>query len=267
MESTGTDNLRTLFVNYVTDRLSAPEREEMEDRLLADQEFSDSMAICEQELIDAYATRSLTTGDAENLRPWIEGSETRLQRVALARTLLQKRRHVWRLPAKTVLLALAACLLLTIGLIIRWSPWIQKPGQRPVSEAQAPSSATSPAETKPARAPVQKTDIILLVAERIRGQQGQIPTFIIHPGNPIKLEILLATDAAAGYGLKIVRSGTRATPVYAQPYLEPHSIDGQEYLSTMLTGESLSPGTYDAILTRGGKSLVSRFVIKRQPIQ
>lgn len=261
MESTDKGHQCTRFLHYVTNRLSASEREAMESRLLTDQEFSDEIAACEQELIDAYAVRTLSADDMAELEPWIESSTLRMQRVAVARSFLMRKQHALRTwSGKASLLALAACLFFTISLIAIWSPWIRKPHQSTNSQALAPSAPPPAAQLQPA----PKPDVILLVAERMRGEQAKIPTFVLHRGSPVRLEILLATDVGSSYALKILPAQPGAQPVFAQANLEPQSIHGQRYLSAVLTGVQLDPGTYDAIVTRHGETQRSSFAIKWQ---
>lgn len=259
MESTEIRGARTLFLHYVTGRLSIPEQEEMEGRLLADQEFSDMMAVCEQELIDAYATGSCTPDELTQLRPWIEGSATRVQRLDIARSFLRKTKRV-PMPLRTgvFVLAFAACVLLAAGIVVIRFPRITKPG----TSSNVSRSAPAPVESQPASPVPGKADVILLIAERIRGNQGQIPTFFIHVGSSVNLEILLANDTGSHYSLKIVREGSHPRTMFEKSDLEPHLADGQRYLTATLDPGSIPPGTYNVVLTRAGDTQLIRFAVK-----
>jgi hypothetical protein len=265
MELTDKGHECTRFLHYVTNRLSASERGEMENRLLTDQEFSDEVAACEQELIDAYAVRSLNADEMAELQPWIEASTMRMQRVAVARSFLMRKQHALRTwSGKASVLALAACLFFTISLIAIWSPWIRKPTPPQIAQTHPPSSLRPMSAAQPIQSDSRQPDVILLVAERMRGESAKIPTFVLHRGSPLKLEILLATDIGPGYTLKIVPARPGAQPVFEQANLEPQSIHRQRYLSVMLTGVQLDPGTYDAVVSRLGEEHVSSFVLKWQ---
>jgi hypothetical protein len=67
---------------------------------ITDQDFSDAVAVHEQDLIDAYALGSLTPEEARSIQTWIEASPRRMQRVGMARALLVRhpqkiRRNPW----------------------------------------------------------------------------------------------------------------------------------------------------------------------------
>lgn len=260
MQSTDNNNERALFLRYITNRMDAAEREAMENRLLSDHEFSDQMAACEQELIDAYATGLLNAAEITILKPWIALSERRTQRVRIARSFLQRKQNRVRMINVWVpWAALAACLLLGAGLLRHTSLRRSLPG-----EVEAPAIAPSQPTLSSSTRPSLKPDVVLVVAERIRGEQ-QIPTFLIHSASPIQLEVLLATGLGSGYGLKIVRAEDSAHPILEQSNLEPHSVHGEIYLSSTITAGSLHPGTYDVILSRDGETHISRFAIRWYP--
>lgn len=250
-------NGRTLFLRYLTNGLSTTEQEEFESRLLGDHEFSDEMAVCEQELIDAYATQALTASKMAELKPWIENSSKRLQRVEMAQALLrQKQTSVWMGWRTATVLGLAACFLLAIGLVLAWSSWQKK--QQPQAES---SKAHTPAGN-PSPAPLTvKPDVILVVAERIRGDQ-KIPTFAIHPAHPVQLGILLTTDVGSDYSVRVISTQPALHPVFEQQDLKPQSANGQSYLSLSLPAESLHPGTYDVVVKRGQDTLIARLVVQ-----
>jgi hypothetical protein len=259
MESIDKRDARTLFLNYVTGRLSTTEQEGVESRLLMDQQFSDTMAVHEQEHIDAYATGSFTAEELAQLRPWIEGSAARMQRVAIARSFLRQSRRIDRpLKAKLLALALAACLLLAAGLVVSRNRWIS----RPSTPANISKSAPAADGDQSASPRAGKADVILLIAERIRGTQEQRPTFFVKAGNPIKVEILLATDAGSQYGLKIVREGTSPQTILETSNLEPQLADRHPYLVATLRPGSVPPGTYKVLLIHAGDTQMMRFEVK-----
>jgi hypothetical protein len=260
MDSPDKSNGRALFLRYISNGMDAAEHEAMENRLLRDHEFSDEMAACEQELIDAYAVGSLSAAEIAILEPWIALSERRIQQVRMAQAFLQRRQN--RAPMIRVWApwtALAACLLLGAGLLLRTSLRGSLPGK-----VETPAIVPSQPNLSSSAKPLLKPDVVLLVAERIRGEQ-QTPAFLIHAASPIQLEVLLATGLGSGYSLKIVRAEDSAHPIFEQSNLEPHSVHGEVYLSSTITAGSLHPGTYDVILSRDGETHISRFAIRWYP--
>jgi hypothetical protein len=257
------NDLRPVLLRYITGGLSELKRSAFEERLLTDQEFSDDAAVCEQELIDAYALRQLNDGDMESLRPWIESSPGRMQRVKMARALLLPRPQRMRSRQRiTVLLAAAACVLAAVTLLFvhrttqKESTSISQTSAtnaKPFQVASGPSVA-SPVETKP--------DVILLAVERIRGEQ-QTASYQVHRDAPVQLQIMLGGETArSGYGLQVVSQEGKRHILLEKKDLEAQSLNGQLYLSVTLPPGSLPPATYTASVSRSGETLVSHFTLK-----
>ena len=256
-------DLRTGLLRYITGRSTESERTDFEERLLTDQDFSDAAAVREQELIDAYALQQLNADDMEGLRHWIETSSRRMQRVKMARTLLlassQRSRGNWRMAA---ILAAAACILAAVTLHVT-NRTAQKDSNA-VSQASASNAGQSqgvngpsvalPSDTKPS--------VVLLVAERVRGEQ-QIANYQVRRNAPVQLQIMLGGEAArSGYGLQVVPMEGPRRILLEKTDLQAQSINGQLYLSITLPAGAFPPATYTASVSRGGETLVSHFTLK-----
>jgi hypothetical protein len=246
------EDLRTSFLHYIVGRLPESDRTRFEERLLQDQDFSDAAAVCEQELIDAYALRRLDEEETRALGLWIEASPDRVARVAMARALLQatSRRGTGR-QRLSFALAAAACILLAGTLYLVNNK--MHPSQKPALSA---ANAIPPPPTPPVAA---KADVILIAAERTRGNQ-KTSTYQIHRDAPIQLQILLPAETArSGYQVRVTdQTGT----VLQQDNLEAQSVDDQLYLTVTLPPGSLPPATYTASVTRQADMLVSAFTLK-----
>jgi hypothetical protein len=249
------EDLRAGFLHYLVGRLPESDRTRFEERLLQDQDFSDAAAACEQELIDAYALRHLNEEETRALGLWIEASPNRVERVAMARALLQAtpRRGTGR-QRWSFALAAAACLLVAGTLYLLNSR--MHPAQKPALSA---ANAIPLQPIPPIPAQEAKTDVVLIAAERTRGHQKP-STYQIHRDSPIQLQILLpAETASSGYQVRVT---DQTRTVLQQDNLEAQSVAGQLYLTVTLPPGSLPPATYTASVTRQADTLVSTFTLK-----
>jgi anti-sigma-K factor RskA len=258
------EKLRESFLDYIMGRLSDSDRSRFEERLLEDQDFSDAVALCEQELIDAYAMHRLQPDEARAVGLWMEASPDRLERVTIARVLLQATTR--RKPRKhqtEVALAIAACLLVAATLyqiagrlLNHRRETIQiAAGHIPLPPNQAPSAAATSGEAA-------KPDIVLLAAERIRGKQKST-TYLIHHERPIQLQVVLPGETERfGYQVRVASLADQDKILVQQNNLEAQFMAGQLYLTVTLPPGSLPPATYTASITRQGNTLLSTFTLK-----
>jgi hypothetical protein len=256
------EDLRARFLQYILGHLPESERTRFEEQLLADQDFSDAAAACEQELIDAYALHRLNDEQTRAVGLWIEASPHRVERVAIARALLQATpdrsngRGRWGFA-----LAAAACLVAAATLYLlntKTHPAAQKP--TPLTQTNVLPQTTPPVAANPGPAP--GTDVILIAAERPRGGQ-KTTAYQVHRESPIQLQILLPGETArSGYQVRVARIADQGKVVMQQKDLEAQSIAGQLYLTVTLPPGSLPPATYTTSVTRQAETLVSTFTVK-----
>jgi len=263
------DDLRASFLQYITGRLPEPDKTHFEEQLLKDQDFSDAAAACEQELIDAYALHRLDAKETRTIGLWVEASPDRVERVAMARALLQaapqqglRRRQI------SFALAAAACLLVAATLYLVNTRMLHReqrntqlsaamtPPQTQI-QPQAPKSAATTATAKP--------DIVLIAAERTRGEQ-KTATYQVHRESPVQLQIVLPSEAArSGYQLRVTPLADPRKTLLRQNDLEAQSVAGQLYLTVTLPPGSLPPATYLASVSHQGDTLISTFTLKWAP--
>ena len=258
------DNLRLSLLRYVTGGLAEDERALFEERLLTDQDFSDAAAVCEQELIDAYALKLLSTEETNSVRSWIESSTNRIRRVDMARALLVARPRTIRRKRYIAFVLTAACLLVIVGITLKLkngpmpknSAAVSSGKGADVSSLQSGTSQFVPGKT-------EKPEVILLVAERIRGQQ-KVSTYKIRPHAPVRVQIVLNGEKAkSGYSLKVVSVDLKQQIVLEQTGLKSRLIDGQCYIQTEFPPASLPPSTYDAVVRSGEDTFTARFTVKQ----
>ena len=257
--STSPDDLRASFLRYITGRLPEPDKTRFEERLLEDQDFSDAAAACEQELIDNYALRRLDAEEARAIGLWIEASPERVERVTMARVLLRATPQRGQPKKKTnITLAAAASLLAAATLYL-----VNSKLSHHEQQATQLSASNSPLqEQTAATAATTKPDIVLIAAERTRGEQKTV-TYQIHRESPIQLQVLLPGETnRSGYQLRIVSLTDPGKTLLEQNELEAQSIAGQLYLTATLRPGSLPPATYTASVSRQGDTLISTFALK-----
>jgi hypothetical protein len=250
------NDLRAKFLQYVMGRLPGPERASFEEQLLADHDLSDAAADCEQDLIDAYALRQLNPEESREVGLWIEASPDRVARVAIARALLQRspQRSSGR-QRITIALAVAACLVAAVALYV-----VDTRMHRADKAAQfAAATPAPPINPAIAANTTIKPDIILIAAERVRGEQ-KTATYPIHQDSPIQLQILLPGESArSGYKLRVTTLADRNRVLIERDDLEAQSFDGQLYLTISLPAGTLPPATYLAAVSRQNDILTSPF--------
>jgi anti-sigma-K factor RskA len=260
--STSPEELRASFLHYIMGRMPEPDRTRFEEKLLEDQDFSDAAAVCEQELIDAYALHHLDAEQTRTVGLWIEASPRRVERVAMARTLLLATpRRGLRRKRIGVALAAAACVFVaaTLYLVNIRKPHHEQGTQlsatnAPPTQIQTPPAAANPRETA-------KPDIVLIAAERVRGKQ-ETATYQVHRENPIQLQVVLPGQTArSGYQVSLAPLADPGKILLQQDNLEAQTLAGQLYLTLTLPPGSLPPATYTASITHQGNTLVSTFTL------
>jgi len=249
--------LRAGFIDYIANRMSGEERLRFEQRLLADQEFSDAAAACEQELIDDYASGQLTREERETVAAWIAGSPARQQRVKMARALMTLQHEPKRSSRPVAaLLALAACIAAGVALVVAHGVW-----QRNVVSPQI-AAATQPRAVAPVASAV-KPDIILLVAEHLRGPE-QEPSFFIHRGAPVKLQIAVPhAPESSSFEVRVVALNGRRQIVADEKGIALSSTKGLQYLAIDLQPDALTQGSFAATVKSGDEVFILRFGVKQ----
>ncbi len=226
-----------------------------------DQEFSDAVEVAEQDLIDAYALGSLTPKEARSIQTWIEASPRRMQRVIMARALLIRwPQNIRRRKYATIMLVAAACILATVGITLGLTSKLTRQNSKGISSGMVAAVQNRTPGTSPVNS--AKPQVILLVAERIRGQH-QTTTHQLHSGVPVQLQIILVGETArSGYLLRIHSlSGDKHVFLECKD-LNAEQVDGQSYIKVDFSPKSLPPGAYSVFVSRDGEMLVSDFAVR-----
>ena len=258
------EDLRPSFLAYITGRLPDSDRARFEEQLVEDQDFSDAAALCEQDLIDAYALRHLPPDETRAVELWIEASPARVERVRIARALLKITPRSSRRRQIDVVLAIAACLLVAATLFQMTGRLLHPRQQTTLATNSAPPQNKIPTPAPTPSAPA-KPDVILLAAERTRGEQT-IATYQVHRASPIELQIVLPSETAhSGYQVRLATLTDPTKTLLEQNGLEAQSMAGQLYLRVTLSPGSLPPATYTASVTQHDNTLLSTFTLKWIP--
>lgn len=252
--SNGSTDLRQNFIAYVTGTLAAGERDAFEERLLADEEFSQLAVLVEQDVLEDYATDSLTSTEQESLRSWIMASARRREQVQVTRLLLQNsRRRLQTRKSVWLWLAAAACVISAAVLFARHRV-----------PSAVPTASSKPGQVSP-QTISPKANVILLVAERLRGSAAQNESvYVIRPEATTRIQVLLpGAENGMRYTLLLRptdddRSRQNLVRVDELP---AQNASGEQYIETTLPPGHLSPGAYLAEVRSRDGSFAVRFRI------
>lgn len=253
--------IRSAFLRYVTGAMTENERASLEEMLIANQEFSDAAATCEQEMIDSCAAEILPYEESTAVGEWIAASPRRTQRLRMAQSLLKAKQGKARAGRRTMILAIAACLLVIAGL----SAARFELARRELSESSVASSTgqsvSSPGRIASSPREPIATATLLLVAERSRGTLP-VPSYKIRQDIPLHLEILLNGGAVSGaYDLTIESLDRPRKLMLERHNLNSRQSAGHTFVDAMFAAGSLPVGTYQASVSSGENIMISRFVV------
>jgi hypothetical protein len=237
--SNGSTDLRQNFIAYVTGTLAAAERDAFEERLLADEEFSQLAVLVEQDVLEDYATDSLISTEQESLRPWIMASARRREHVQVTRLLLQNSRRKFQ-TRKSVWLWLAAAACIAFSAMLFVHPHVPSP----ILTASSKPSQISPEPIAP------QANVILLVAERLRGSATQNESvYALRLQAPTRIQVILpSADNEARYTLllRLTENDHSLQDIVRVGGLAVRNVSGERYIETTLPPGHLRPGTYIA---------------------
>jgi anti-sigma factor RsiW len=247
-------SLRRNFIAYVSGTLAAAERDDFEERLLKDEEFSQLTALLEEDVLEDYAAGSLTSAEQKSLRPWIMSSARRREHVQVTRLLLQSsrprlqtRKSVWL----WLWLTAAACVISAALLFVR----------------HRVPSAIPTASSKPVQVSSQpifpKANVILLVAERLRGSATQNESaYVVRPEATTHIQVLLpGAENRMRYSLLLrpTDDDRSQQDLVRVDGLAAQNASGEQYIEIKLPPGQLSPGAYLAEVRSRDGSFAVRF--------
>ncbi len=271
-------NSRQLALRYLLDEMSFDERAGVDDRLIADQEFSDSFQEAQYDLIDAYVAnelpidirkrveRALLAGKSgeSSLRLAVaiqQGREKDRRRGSALGLLPAARKGVPRVRRKFFWFAfpasVAACLLLALG-FIRWRqsavPQMARQLRGGASIAAGSPTVVKPSSVRPL-APAENSSRehpsfqqpmgILVVAMPMQTMRGANPVTIqLHPGmDRIEVQWPLHADAPSGSYTLEIASGRSS--MAAVPQIGPlTTIGGIRVARFRVSADELAPGEF-----------------------
>jgi hypothetical protein len=244
--------LRRNFIAYVSDTLAAAERDDFEERLLTDEEFSQLTALLEEDVLEDYAAGSLTSAEQEGLRPWIMASARRREHVQVTRLLLQNsrpklqtRKSVW------LWLTAAACVISAAVLFVRHRV-----------PSAIPTASSKPGQVSP-QTISPKANVILLVAERLRGSGTQNElAYVVRPEANTRIQVLLpGAENGMRYTLLLhpTDDDRSRQDLVRVDGLAAQNASGERYIETTLPPGHLSPGAYLAEVRSRDGSFAVRF--------
>ena len=251
------------FLRYVTGRMSEGEALSFEERLLSDHALSDAAAVCEQELIDRYAAGELNEADRTALQTWIEASPRRMQRVRLAQSLLAfANDRVQHRSGMRFVLPIAA---LIAGLaVLTWMTGKHfRDNAGSVSQTAAQNGASSASEKTPQRngLATPANQVILVVAERVRGERPPQPMTVPRDSS-VTLQVLLPEGAAnSSYRLRVTKANAQS-PVLDDRGVKPVATGDRLYLIAHVSAGVLMPGLYTIDVDGAEESFLSQVTLR-----
>lgn len=255
--------LRRDFLRYAGARMRGIEAQAFEGRLLDDQEFSDAAAVCEQELIDDYSAGEVNDADKAVLQGWVEVSPRRLQRVQFARAFMAARS---RCPQKGsgigFVVPIAAMIAgLTVVMWMAGRSLRERAGPAPNAVKRSDAAAESAAVAKRNDLIAPADQVILVIAERMRGaQRSQV---ISHNNSAETLRVLLPEGASNDpYRLQMADMRDRHNVVIDESGLRPSVTGGRMYLVVSVRKGSLTPGSYEVTVSSKEDSFIATIVVQ-----
>jgi hypothetical protein len=243
--------------------MTEKEHDSFEETLIADQEVSDAVAACEQEVIDSCAAEILPREESTAVREWVAASTRRTQRFRLAQSLLRAKQEQSLSIRRAMILAIAACLLVIAGLSSARFELARRKITESAVASTAGQSTSSPGRIASSPGEPIETATLVLVAERSRGA-GPVPNYKIKQDVPLHLEILLNGTAASGsYDLKIESLDRPRKLVLERHDLKAQQSAGQTFVHVTFAAGSLPPATYQASVNSGENVMISRFMVAR----
>ena len=179
----------------------------------------------------------------------------------MARALLVRQpQRIRRKQRIAIVLAIAACILTVVGITLNLTSKSMRQNSKSVPSGTIAALQKGVSQTSPGNA--TKPEVILLVAERIRGQQ-QATTYQISPSVPVQVQVLLDGDSASSeYTLTIVSHDAKPHIVLEQRRLRAQVKKRQPYIEGTFPPGSLPPGNYSAFVSRDGDTLISHFAVR-----
>ncbi len=261
MKDTPNITLRRQFLDYLAQRLPEEDCARFEERLLADQEFSDMVAALEFQLLDEQASGTLNVEEAAIVKKWTDASAAR-QTSARISSLLVSSPLIGTVPqrAKTrrkaaVIFLLAASVTIAASLML-WHL------QRTAFPSHIASASRPPANLAALSAAVITPDTVLLVTQRLRGGEDLPLVYHLHHDTPIRLQLLTPESSPdATYTLRISKTGDKTFQLQ-RLNIAATSVGGLRYVEVLLPGNALPPARYTAMLIGHSGNLATSFLVQ-----
>jgi anti-sigma factor RsiW len=250
-----------LLLRYLLGELSSAERERIDESLITDQDFSDAFAEARNELLDAYASGTLSPEWQQNVRKAFLNTPEAAAALEVAAALQKKRtkmarRFPFRAGLATLLPALAACLVLAFWLRSSLSSrsdrhGLSAPGPSPVAAVKplepAPAKADESAGKPAMSAALQPITLALVMpAGTLRGSEAL--ALRLSPATE-RVQVqwpLPAEEADAAYILLLSRGAASAKRFAQHGPLK--TIDGVKVASFLVPAASLADGEWNFVL-------------------
>jgi hypothetical protein len=246
--STVTDQER--LRSYVLGTLSEGEAEELERRLLVDEELHERLEMEQDALVEAHVRGTLSPADGAQLEARMRASPALAEHVRQERLLHQRLAPAAARARVRSYWPAAAAALLLVAAATWW--WQARPAEAPDTAAGSPSPA--PAPPSPAGpvspAPPAAVEVVSLTLSPGQTMSGGSPDGVaLAPGiQRVQLELVLDPPVAAAYAV-VIRS-ERERLIWRDERAQPNSVDAT--LTLAIPARVLAPGRYRLELAPAG---------------
>jgi len=236
-------DIGTLLIDYVSNALSADERDAFEKRLLEDEFFHRKVEEAEFLLLEAYAEGALPAPVHDRVAAWVASSPHHRRQVEITRSLRRLSAADKTGPSSSRLRLWAVAAAVGIAAVSLFPLLLRRHTPPPALQLTATNSV----------APLPLTareDTILLVAERLRGAKPAEPsTFQVHAQSAVRLQIIIRSAHATDvYAMDLRGDGTSAPAMHFNA-LKLQGTPTARFLEVTIPPHTLEPGSYVAEIT------------------
>lgn len=246
------------LIAYLSGDLSVDQREAFEARVLEDEFFSQRVEEARFALLEAYAEGSLPRNIHERIAPWAASTDYARQYLGITRSLERLSSATQRRGMRSGTFWLIA---IAVGLFLAVvsSTFLR------LRTVPTPTVAKLEARHRQLPLPATQDNIILLVAQRLRGAgpSAEPPaTYRIHAGTPLRIQIILPASYTSNTYSVVVKDQPNSAPVARFTGVNVQGPIQARYVEVNLPAHTLQSGKYLADVDAPGDHYdVAFFVI------
>ena len=228
-----------------------PERERVEERMLADPDFFERVLMVEEGLFEDFVYGGLSAPEREGFKEHLLASPLQVNKLEIAKALknypaVERKPGAWWVGSFTTEQKLGAALAFAVLLLLGSFAGYMMLSREPLEKELARLNSQPAVSGRPDQSVYTET----LTSTRFRGPGAgdEEKRLTIPPGTEVVLlQLALEGDPSESYGLTLMRNGERRPP--SVNGLKPASADGANVLPVRIPARALTPGYYELTLT------------------